>query len=306
MSNISDPFVSVIIPVFNDNQRLKTCLEALENQTYPKNLYEVIVIDNGSDESIKKVVETFGQTFATYESQPGSYAARNKGISIAKGEIIAFTDSDCIPTQNWLETGVNHLLSIPNCGLVAGKIEIFFKNPNRPTAVELYDSVTFLQQKRYVEQEKYGATANLFTTEKILKQVGVFDSKLKSGGDVEWGRRVYSYGYSLFYADDSKVLHPARSSLEQLYKKVARRSGGIYQLNQLNKDNTSIPLLIKLLVNMLSSLRPPLRSAVHKSYFNKNLKDNEQKIKVFTIAMIVHYFDSFERIRVQLGGTPKR
>lgn len=306
MSNISHPFVSVIIPVFNDNERLINCLEALENQTYSKKLYEVIVVDNGSNESVEKVVEPYTQAFTTHESKPGSYAARNKGISFAKGEVIAFTDSDCIPAPNWLETGVNHLLSIPNCGFVAGKIEIFFKNPNCPTAVELYDSVTFLQQKRYVEHEKYGATANLFTTKKVLDKVGAFNSNLKSGGDVEWGRRVDQSGYLLFYADDSKVLHPARNSLKQIYKKMVRRSGGIYQMSQLEKSRASIIFSIQSFLHLFISLRPPIRSALRKSYLNKKLNTNEQKAKVFTIAMIVHYFDSFENIRMQLGGVSKR
>ena len=56
MSKLSTPFVSVIIPVYNDPERLKTCLQALEEQTYPKSAYEVIVVDNGSDESIEPLV----------------------------------------------------------------------------------------------------------------------------------------------------------------------------------------------------------------------------------------------------------
>ncbi|HAA30818.1 MAG TPA: glycosyl transferase family 2, partial [Cyanobacteria bacterium UBA8553] len=81
MAHQSHPFVSVIVPVFNDAKRLKICLDALEHQTYPKHLYEVIVVDNGSDknEDIEGVVAQFGQAIASYESIPGSYAARNKG-----------------------------------------------------------------------------------------------------------------------------------------------------------------------------------------------------------------------------------
>ena len=80
---MSTPFVSVIIPVYNDPIRLQTCLQALEDQTYPKSSYEVIVVDNGSDESIEPIVAEFSQAKATYKAQPGSYAASNKGISLA-------------------------------------------------------------------------------------------------------------------------------------------------------------------------------------------------------------------------------
>lgn len=138
-------------------------LTGLRDTELSKSLYEIIVVDNGSVENIKFLVSQFPQTSFTNEPQPGSYAARNKGISIARGEIIAFTDSDCIPALNWLEVGVQHLLSVPKCGLVAGRIEIFFKNPNHPTAVEIYDRITYLKQNKYIEKYKFGATANLFT-----------------------------------------------------------------------------------------------------------------------------------------------
>lgn len=105
MNNPPKLFVSVIIPVLNDSERLKLCLEALEHQTYPKKLYEVIVVDNGSDQSIGSVVSKFTQATATAESHPGSYVARNKGILIAQGDIIAFTDADCIPALDWIEKG---------------------------------------------------------------------------------------------------------------------------------------------------------------------------------------------------------
>ncbi|NJO08484.1 MAG: glycosyltransferase family 2 protein, partial [Leptolyngbyaceae cyanobacterium SL_1_1] len=131
------PQVSVIIPVFNDMERLQHCLVALEQQTYPQSHYEVVVIDNGSDNQneVLALVEQFSQAIAACETVPGSYAARNKGIKVAKGEVIAFTDADCIPAADWIEQGVYWLNQHPGCGLVAGQIELFFKNPERLTPV---------------------------------------------------------------------------------------------------------------------------------------------------------------------------
>jgi glycosyltransferase involved in cell wall biosynthesis len=196
MSDNHQRFISVIIPVFNNIEALIICLQALENQTYPPNLYEVIVVDNGFDDNLEDLITQFKQARFTSESRPGSYAARNQGIAIAKGEILAFTDSDCIPNQDWLANGIKYLLSVPNCGLVAGKINFFYQNPQSPTAIEIYDSVTFLDQKKYIEKHHYGATANLFTFKKVFEKVGFFNCNLKSGGDKEWGKRVFSHGYS--------------------------------------------------------------------------------------------------------------
>jgi glycosyltransferase involved in cell wall biosynthesis len=202
---MSKPFVSVIIPVFSDSKRLRICLSALENQTYPNDKYEVIVIDNGPDEEVSPLVSAYRQTKATYESIPGSYAARNKGLSVAKGEVIAFTDSDCIPAVDWIEKGVASLLRIPNCGLVAGEIDVFFKDPLRPTAVELYDKIRGFEQRDFLENRHYGATANIFTFMEIVHNVGFFNENLISGGDKEWRQRVYAAGFNQVFADDAQV-----------------------------------------------------------------------------------------------------
>lgn len=285
-------FVSIIIPVYNDLERLETCLEALENQFYSKDMYEVIVIDNGSDRSIEGVVSHFKQAFCTFENTPGSYAARNKGISLAKGEILAFTDADCIPASNWLETGVEHLLSVPNCGLVAGKIDMFFKNVDNPTIVELYDCITFLNQKKYVEKLKFGATANLFTFKKVFQKIGLFNEKLKSAGDREWGNRVSSFGYSLSYADDCCVAHPARYTFNSLYKKIIRIKRGEGDFDKSNYiDN-------KQLFIILSDLKPRIRSTWRRVKFERKLRTHKQKVKMFVFLLFVYYVRYWETIKL--------
>ena len=114
-----DEFVSVIIPVLDNVAGLCQTLSALDNQTYPQHLYEVIVVDNGSQENIAEAIAQFKQVKITYEPHPGSYIARNQGISLAQGTILAFTDSDCIPNPDWLANGVAQLIATNNCGLVA-------------------------------------------------------------------------------------------------------------------------------------------------------------------------------------------
>ncbi|MDJ0728267.1 MAG: glycosyltransferase [Prochloraceae cyanobacterium] len=290
-------FISVIIPVYNDSKRLQICLEALENQTYPQDLYEIIVVDNNSEENIQATVACFSQVKLTSEKKRGSYAARNKGINLAAGKILAFTDSDCIPATNWLEMGIKRLKSASNCGLVGGKIEIFFKDPQNPTAAEIYDAATNLQQKKYIEEHKYGATANLFTWKKVLEDVGYFDSNLKSGGDGEWGLRVHDRGYLLVYGEDVCIAHPARYSLAELSKKVIRQTGGTY-----DKEKTQKRHKPKELFKSLLQLRPPVRSALRKASSNQILKNNRQKLQLFLAIVYLHYVKNLEKVRLSLGG----
>jgi glycosyltransferase involved in cell wall biosynthesis len=294
-------FVSVIIPVFNDAERLKSCLLALENQTYPKNLYEVIVVDNGSDESIEEIVSEFAQVKPTYEASPGSYAARNKGISLAKGEILAFTDSDCIPAADWVENGVKNLLSTPNCGLVAGRIDLFFQNPDKPTPVELYENIAMdFPQERCLKQSHYGVTANLFTSKYVIDSVGCFNANLKSGGDREWGQRVFAAGYKQIYADNAFVAHPARRSFSELSKRVARLAGGRHD----RMMNTK-PSFREIAIDFLETFKPPFRS-FYRIWSNEKLHGINQKLQFTVVMLFIRYVNISEKIRLSLGGKSKR
>ena len=289
------PFVSVIIPVYNDCERLKKCLEALENQTYPHNLYEVIVVDNASEEDIAATVTSFNQAIVLEEKRRGSYAARNKGILNAKGEVIAFTDSDCIPANDWIEKGVNNVLNTSNCGIVGGKIEIFFQDPGQPTAVELYDSIMAFPQNNYVKNNKFSISANLFTFKKVLDEVGHFNAELKSGGDYEWGQRVFKAGYEVIYAEDTRIAHPARFSFEELHKKIVRVIGGKYDLT----DKTNASSSKEFIQDLLRDLIPPFRF-INITLDNKELK-TEAKLKVIYVRFFVKYTRASERIKLLMG-----
>ncbi|MGB3510840.1 MAG: glycosyltransferase family A protein [Microcoleaceae cyanobacterium] len=299
-------FISVIVPVYNNIKPLETCLDSLQNQTHPKDFYEVIVVDNASEENIGSIANKFSQVTLTYESKPGSYAARNKGILIAKGEIMAFTDSDCIPAENWIEKGLEKLLQVPNCGLVAGKIELFFQIPDQPTAIEFYDAITYLDQKQHVNRSKFGATANMFTFASRFKSVGLFNDELKSGGDMEWGRRVSSQGYEIIYAEEAYIKHPARSSLGQLYKTRTRIVGGHYTLG---KDYIDSDIQEKegqnLVKEILQRLKPPVKY-LRWRLSDQRLKGNKQKLLFIVVTIFIDYAIAWELLRLGMGGKPKK
>lgn len=294
-------YVSVIIPVYNDSKRLKLCLEALENQTYSKELYEVIVVDNGSEEDIGSVVSQFIQAKYAYESQPGSYVARNQGILTSKGEILAFTDSDCIPASYWIEKGVSCLVNTCNCGLVAGRINLFLKNPDKPTAVEMFEKneLNFLQEET-LKNKHYGVTANIFTFKDVINHVGNFDKTLKSGGDLEWGQRVFAAGYKQVYADDALVDHPARHSFSELRKRITRLVGGKFD-RQMAKN----PSLIDIIKDMVDTWKPPFRS-LYRAWKNENLHGYYQKLQFISVMFFAKYIVITEKFRLYLGGISQR
>lgn len=293
------PRVSVIVPCYNAEENIAILVESLLNLDYPKELLEIIIVDNNSNDQTKEIIKQYPVRLLEEMNIQSSYAARNLGIKNAKGDVIAFTDSDCIPSSNWIKKGVENLLRVTNCGLVAGRIDIFFKNPNKPTAVELYESIAAFPQKFYVEVQKFGATANVFTFRNVINHVGIFNDKLKSSGDFEWGNRVYSFGYKLVYADDTSVTHPARYSFRQLYNKHVRVIGGHYNLKK--RDYTIIPFIRFLFRDLL-----PPKVAIMQFFNDRRLKEPIRKCKVIFVVLFLRIIWIWERIRLRLERTSKR
>jgi len=285
-------FVSVIVPVWNDSGRLQGCLRALEEQTYPGHLYEVIVVNNDSAKAIRHVVVPYAQARVIQEDRPGSYAARNTGVTHARGEIIAFTDSDCIPAPDWLERGVAHLTHQDGCAIVAGRVEIFPRSQQQPNAIEQYEMLVALAQKEFVRNYKFGATANLFTFREVFEQAGPFLAEVKSGGDLEWGRRVVASGYRLEYADNVRVFHPARASISQLYSKIVRVTGGLHDLKRI-KGRTYLEFDRSLLLDLL----PPIK-AIARTLREPSVRRKRDRVKVCAIHLLVRYMQAFEKLRL--------
>lgn len=295
MTFLNQPFVSVIIPVYNDYDRLLLCLQCLQNQSYPQENYEIIVVDNGSSNPIKNHFLS-ENVILLEEPQVGSYAARNKGLSAARGEIIAFTDADCQPARNWIEMGVKWLLANPHCGLVGGQIKVFPQNPAKRTITEYYESLTAFPQARFIQEYHFSATANTFTFRHVIDKVGNFSQNIKSTGDAEWGNRVYYQGYELLFAEDVIVNHPARHSLRELWAREARKAGGVYERN-LPQQPT--------LGELFRGLMPPVY-AIRRVLPNFRPLTLKQTIDVVFILVFLKYAGGLETLRLRLGGKSRR
>jgi len=289
------PFASVIIPVFNDLDRLSACLAKLENQTYPSDQFEVIVVDNGSARDPAPLVASFAHARCFKEDNPGSYAARNRGIREARGDVFAFTDADCLPASDWISAGVNALLESPDCGLIAGRIDVFCTPGTAPGAVELYDSVRGLNQKHYVSDQGFGATANVFTWRKVVDAVGPFDTELKSCGDMEWGRRVGRKGYTVTYCDLAAIAHPARKTLGELSGKMRRVAGGMHTLSRKSARSAGGGVRVDLLLRDVKEVLTDNR-----------LRRSRDRAKVLAVAFYVESVKIAERLRLLFGGKPLR
>lgn len=214
---------SVIIPTYRDWPRLLLCLDALARQTLPRSEFEIIVIDNDPDAHTPPPLPP--DVRCLHQPQGYSYAARNAGVQRAAGEVLAFTDADCLPEPDWLTTGLAVLAEHPEWGLVAGRIEVFSDTENM---VMRYEALFEFQQETWVRQMRFGATANLFVRRAACAAAGGFNATMKSGGDSDFCRRCGALGWVIGYAAAPCIRHPSRHTVAEVLQKNRRIAAGFY------------------------------------------------------------------------------
>jgi len=222
----TSPRISVIVPVLNRERDIARCIESLLKVDYPS--YEVIVVDNGSTDSTQETVSKYPVRLLVQEGG-GGYAARNRGVAVAEGDIVAFTDSDCVVDTKWLKNLVRNYAE-QEIGGVCG--EILSYKPD--TVIEQFSDIigvnrvdlvgkidrrrSELQRNRHQFLSANFFTANCSYKKSVLSRLGGFDTDFPSAGDVEFGWRVLKANYKLIYDPEALVLHKHRSTLRGLIK----------------------------------------------------------------------------------------
>lgn len=223
------PKVSVIIPVYNDAQGLQDTLVALQAQTYPVDKLEIIVVDNNSQDGSDQVaLHTSGVQLMYEKEVQNAGAARNKGLSVATGEIIAFTDANCIPAPNWIAQAVN-ILQTTQVDRLAGEVQISPISPNSSIPA-LLDTLYNFNQEHLVNTYQACVTANLIIKREVFTQIGLFCPNFFEFEDLDWGRRASAAGFSLLYAPDCVVSHPPRSTAKEIWQKGVRCGRGVFSI----------------------------------------------------------------------------
>lgn len=216
--------VAIIIPVWNGQAVLGRCLDALARQTLARNAYQIIVVDNGSDDATREIARRYPGVDLLEETRPGSYVARNIGIERVRAPITAFTDADCEPASDWLEQILRAADANPGFGVLAGKIELFDEIAPEREVFGDYERLFSFPQNHAARGNC--ATANWASETALLRQLGGFDAALKSGGDRQMALRIREAGAPLVYVPAMVVRHPVRASRADLVRKRQRLSGG--------------------------------------------------------------------------------
>jgi GT2 family glycosyltransferase len=224
--NATIPSVSVIVPHYADLARLDLCLAALDRQRYPRELVEVIVADNGSpggEDEVARVIA--GRARLVVVNERGAGPARIGGAAIACGEVLAFTDSDCVPDPDWIAAGVT---ALRDCDYAGGQMKVLVERAPDMSSVEAFETVFAFDNKTYVTRKGFTVTANLFCRRAIFAAVGGFSVGISE--DIDWSHRARDAGYRIGYAEHAVVGHPARRNWSELEKKWRRINEEMYAL----------------------------------------------------------------------------
>jgi len=180
-------FISVVIPAYNEEKYIGRCLEALLTQTYPRDQFEIIVVDNNSTDRTAAIASGMG-AIVIHEPRKGIGQARQTGALAARGEIIASTDADTVVPPNWLERIACRFAAEPDLGGLYGPVRHIdgsdFAKAYMVTVMPLLMHVTDRINKPCFSGNNFAVRRDKFM------QVGGYNTKLVAAEDVDLSIRM--------------------------------------------------------------------------------------------------------------------
>jgi glycosyltransferase involved in cell wall biosynthesis len=289
------PLLSVIIPHLNQPEALEACLDSLQSQTIDRAAFEVVVVDNGSTAFPSALVDRYPNTLLLQEERPGPGHARNRGVTAASGEILAFIDADCRANPDWLKCALSSLEVSPSRTILGGDVQIWHEPHTRVTAVEAYESVFAYRFKLYIEQHGFCGTGNLVVRKQDFDNVGPFQG-IDVAEDIQWGRQALGSGYVFRYVPEMVVYHPARASFRELCVKWDR-----HIQHAVNAGGSNRSWQAGWIFRALAILVSPAADWI-KVVFSPRLHGPAAKAKAIGILTAIRGYRAYKMIALLLAG----
>ena len=215
------PFVSIIIPTYNRPHQLVVCLQSLAQLNYPRDRYEVIVVDDGSAVNLPPVIARFYDRFeitVLTQSHAGPATARNTGAARARGSILAFTGDDCTPAPDWLKAVEARCAEAPDCAL-GGKVLNPLLDNSYSIATQLLVEYLYSYYNAHPDEARFFTPNNLALPAERFQKMGGFDPAfvMGTGEDRDFCDRWLRHGYRMVYAPEVVVYHTHELTLRSFW-----------------------------------------------------------------------------------------
>lgn len=282
------PQMAVIIPHYNDVVRLQRCLtELLKNDTAG---CEILVVDNGSTQSLAAVQAAFPQVRFLTEPEKGAAAARNTGVRDSTAPVLVFIDADCVPATDWLSVARR---VAPSADLIGGRVDVFDETPPPRSGAEAFETIFAFNFRNYIEVQGFTGAGNLVTRRDVFEAVGGFANGVSE--DIDWSKRAVAMGFRLTYEDAMVVSHPSRSDWAALRHKWHRLTRELCALNGRSaRDRLRWGLL---------ALAMPVSALAHlpKTLFSPKLASRSERLAASATLLRLRFLRMVWMLRQTIG-----
>jgi GT2 family glycosyltransferase len=236
------PIASVVIPTCNRPQALHRCLLALASQTMPSGAFEVIIVDDGSDQALTVDPAQWASKFKLKlirQHNTGPAGARNRGVAEAQGDFLAFTDDDCLPSPTWLQKLIAELRDHPEA-MVGGATLNGLTDDLFAETSQLILEMVYCHFNQDPSDAYFFASNNLACAKESFNSLGGFDTSFREASeDREWCDRWRINQHPLRWVPDATIEHQHPQDLLKFTKLHFRYGKGAHRYRQLREIRNS-------------------------------------------------------------------
>lgn len=233
---MADSTWTIIVPTYERPDRLRDCLASLSRLNYPRDRFDVIVVDDGGRSAVSTLVDSFRgklRVSVSWQAHAGPAAARNRGAASANGTFLAFTDDDCLVTPDWLDRLETRLRESPRTA-VGGRTVNAYPDNLCSTVSQLITDVLHAYQAGRPGCLRFVTSNNFAVPRAAFLEVGGFDPSfpIAAGEDREFCARWIRGGYRLVTEDGAVVYHRHWLTLSGFWRQQFGYGRGAYRFHR--------------------------------------------------------------------------
>lgn len=197
-------FISIVIPVKNEGKFVRECLNAVTKMNYPREKYEIIVVDNDSSDNSREYINEYERIILLEKKEGSIGAIRNFGAKHASGDIIAFLDGDCVPDKNWLKVGCHYLMMDEDISCIG--FAVATPSSNVSWVEKTWYKMSSGSKYKGTCNVSWLSSFNLIIRKNAFLKVGGFDESLETCEDADLGFKLSKIS-KLIFSDKITIEH---------------------------------------------------------------------------------------------------
>jgi GT2 family glycosyltransferase len=262
------PSFSVVIPTYSRPAGLIECLRAVSRMDYPRERFDVIVVDDGGDTPLDATISSFRSDLTIsllQQANAGPAAARNAGAERAGGEFLAFTDDDCLPEPGWLKELGQVLIQAPECMVGGATVNAATGNLCSVTS-QLIVEVVYRHYNADPHRARFLAANNLALSARGFREIGGFDPGFRTAEDRDLCDRWLHRGRRIIYHPGARIGHARPLNPRSFCRQHFEYGRGAARFHRVRADRGSGSILAdsRFHLHLGNWLRRPLQAVPRK------------------------------------------